>query len=317
MNEAVYWLALQQKYWLLPAEKIVQAIREFGSMEGFWKANKEDLLKLGLDNIKIKKLTEYKSRIDLSLFEKQLDELRLKDIEVICYTGKEYPLILKNIGLHAPRLLFHKGVLLNFSDCVAVGGGRNCSENGLTAAYSISRTIAENGHTIVSGLATGVDTEAHKAAIDAKGKTVAVLPWIDPIYPPENSGLSKKIEAQGAILSECYKKPIANVKWRFIERNKIICGLSRFVVVIEPRDKGGSYNLAMRAFSQHKKVFILEPEESNEQVLKGYKSLLRKGAISIKSYKDLLAAPEKTEPGSKSSFYQSSLTSSEKVNNSW
>lgn len=312
MEETVYWLALQQKYWLIPAEKIAQALKELGSMEKFWKADDEYLLKLGLNNDMIKKFNAYKSSSDLGFFEKQFDELFQKKVRIIRYTDKEYPHTLKSLGLRAPRLLFHRGTLLNFSNCVAIGGRRICSENGRRIAYNISKKLSENGYTIVSGLAIGIDTEAHKGALDARGKTLAVLAWLDPIYPPENLDLSKKIEKQGAVLSECYKKPVTNLKWRFVERNKIISGLSRFVIVIETSDKGGSTNLAAYALLQRKKVFVLKPEENNEQALRGYKLLLRKGAISIKSYEDLLSLLDKDKIESKS-FYQSSLTAFEET----
>jgi len=137
MEEAVYWLALQQKYWLIPAEKISQAITELGSMEKFWMADEDYLLKLGLSNNSIKKFKEYRSNINLGFFEKQFDELLKSGVRFIRCTDKEYPPQLKSLGLRAPRLLFHKGSLLDFSNCVAIGGRRNCSENGRRIAYDI------------------------------------------------------------------------------------------------------------------------------------------------------------------------------------
>jgi len=96
-----------------------------------------------------------------------------------------------------------------------------------------------------------------------------------------------------------------------VERNKIISGLSRFAIVIETSDKGGSLNLAEYALLQRKKAFVLKPKEDDEQALRGYKLLLRKGAISINSYEDLLSSLGKNKIESKS-FLQSSLTAFEK-----
>jgi len=288
MKEMVYWLALQQKYWLIPAEKIAQGIEELGSIERLWKTNESYLLKLGLSNSAVKRFVEYRNNVNIDIFEKQLDELYQKKMRLVRYTDKEYPPILKSIGLHAPRILFHRGMLLDFSSCIAIGGNRNCSEHGRRVAYDISRKLADNGYTVVSGLAVGIDTEAHKGALEAGGKTIAVLAWMDPIYPPENLSLSRKIEEHGAILSECYRKPNANLKWRFVERNKIVSGIAECVVIIETSEKGGTAQLARRALSQRKRVFVLEPKEDNEQALKGYKFFLGKGATSIKSCEELL-----------------------------
>jgi DNA processing protein len=312
MEDIIYWLALQQKYWLVPARKIAQAIEELGSMEKFWKADTTYLLKLGLKNDAIKKFEGYKSNIDLIFFEKQFNELWGKKVRIICYTDKEYPFTLKEIGLYAPRILFHKGTLLDFKNCVAIGGTRNCSEHGRRAAYDISGKLAENGYTIVSGLAAGIDTEVHKGALDARGKTIAVLAWMNPVYPPENLNLSEEIEQQGAILSECYEKPNANLKWRFVERNKIISGISKWVVVIETSDKGGTVQMVKHALSQKKEVFMLEPDEKNDQALKGYKLLLSKGVTSIKSAEELLELikgenQSKFKKNRPKSSYQSSI----------
>jgi len=318
MEELVYWLALQEKYWLIPPEKIAQALHELGSMEKFWNADNSYLLKLGLSERAIEKFSEYKNNIQMDYFGRQLEELHRRQIKLISYVDKEYPSSLKNIRwpprLRAPRALFHKGSLLDFNDCVAIGGTRRCSDYGRKAAYDISGRLAENGYTVVSGLATGVDTEAHKGALEARRKTVAVLAWMDPVYPPENLDLSKQIADQGAVLSECYQRPKSSIKWRFVERNKIISGISKCVIVIETGEEGGTIQLAKIARSQGRKIFVLEPKEDNERAKRGYKLLLAKGAAPIKSYKDVLdfLKDENFQSSFKgkkaNSFYQSPLT---------
>lgn len=317
MKELAYWLALQQKYWLIPAEKIEQALQKLGSMEKFWDADDSSLLKLGLNDKDVMKLSEYKKSIQINYFESQLEELGRKEIKFIRYIDKEYPHSLKRIP-HAPRGLFHKGSLLDFSNCVTIGGTRKCSEYGRKKAFDISRKLAENGYTIVSGLAIGIDTEAHKGALYAGGKTVAILAWMEPIYPPDNINLSRQITEQGVILSECYRKPYNNIKWRFVERNKIISGISKCVVVMETGEEGGTIQLAKFAYSQGREVFVLEPKKENESLEKGYKLLLRMGANPIKSDKDVLdfLKGETTQLSSESKktdlLYQSSLTTSTK-----
>lgn len=309
MREEVYWLALQQKYWLIPAYKLDEAIKKLGSIEKLWEADEEQLAKLGLSSRTIRKFIEYRNQTDLYHFEKLYDEILRNGVMLIRCTDKEYPSKLKNIGLHAPRLLFYRGSDLNFNNCVAIGGRRSCSENGRKQAYNISRKLAENGYTIVSGLAIGVDTEAHKGALDAGGKTIAVLAWLDPIYPPVNLELARRIEKQGAILSECYKKPPKNLKWRFVERNKLISGLSDYVIIVEGRAKGGSLSLAQKALSQGKDVFILKPETSDKEIHEDCKSLVKKledkDKPKLVEYEELLEFFTRHKP---KTSYQASLT---------
>ncbi len=292
MKDEVYWLAIQQKYWLIPPETIEKTLQELGSMEKFWNTSDSYLSKLGLRDETIKKFSEYKKSIRMDYFERQLEELHRNNIRLIRYIDKDYPASLKSIHwpprLRPPRVLFQKGSLLDFSSCVAMGGTRSCSDNARREAFNVSEKLAENGYTIVSGLATGVDTEAHKGALEAGGKTVAVLAWMEPVYPPDNITLSEQISRQGAILSECYRRPQSSFKWRFVERNKIISGISKCVIAIETGEKGGTIQLANIALRQGRRVFALEPKGEDEGVKRGYELLLDMGAIPTKSYKEIV-----------------------------
>lgn len=310
MEELIYWLALQEKYWIISPEEIEWALKNLGSMESVWNAQERDLIKLGLRKKSVKSFCEYKKTIDLKLFERRLEETRQKGIRLVPYTDNRYPILLKNArwskSLKAPRSLFHKGSLLEFDNCIAVAGTRQCSDYGLKNAYTISRKLAQDGYIVVSGLALGVDTEAHKGALDAKGETIAVLAWMDPIYPGENIELSREIQSHGCLLSECYRKPRKNIKWRFVERNKIISGVSKLVVIIETGEKGGTIQLATMALGQGRKVLVLQPLKENNRARKGYETLLGMGAISFRSYDDLsnsVMKEQKTE-----SKYQSLIS---------
>jgi len=323
MEDLVYWLALQERHWLLPAEKVAQAFYEYGTLEKLWAASNSDLLRLGLSDHTISAFFKYKNKVRLQDFEKQLEDFRRLGVRLIRYTDKEYPSRLKDLTKTMegpPLLIFHRGALLDFSNAVAIVGTRVCSHYGHMMARRLSRDLAKKGYTIVSGLARGVDTEAHCGALEAPhGKTVAVLAWMGSIYPPENVELTKDIEKRGAILSERYQKPFNKFSkfapGKFVERNRITSGISRCVIAIESDEKGGTVHQVDLAISQGRTVFALKPQSSNERAMRGYKLFLSQGAISIKSSKEVLRflEREKTERTPKErkldSFSQYSLTS--------
>jgi len=136
----------------------------------------------------------------------------------------------------------------------------------------------------------------HEGALCAEGKTIAVLPWMEPIYPPENIQLSNQIIEQGCLISECYRRQGKNLKWRFIERNKIISGISKCVVIMETGATGGSIHLAEIAFKQKQKIFVFAPQDGGKSAMEGYRLLLKKYlAKPIKSHEDLSAQLERVK----------------------
>lgn len=296
MEDLVYWLALQEKHWLLPAEKVAQAYHEYGTLEKLWDASNLDLLRLGFSDYTASSFIRYRNKISLQDFEKQLESFRTSGIKLIRYVEKEYPSQLKDLTKTAegpPLVLFHRGTLLDFGKAVAIVGTRVCSHYGHMMARRLSKDIAKKGYTIVSGLARGVDTEAHCGALEAPhGKTIAVLAWMYPIYPQENSELVKDIEKRGAVLSERYQKPFSKftrlAPGKFVERNRITSGISRCVITIESDEEGGTVHQVDLALSQGRKVFALKPQRGNERAARGYNLFLKKGAASMKSSKEVL-----------------------------
>jgi len=295
-SEIVYWLALQEKHWLIPASKIKQIFNKFHSLEQLWKADARYLYDLGLSEMSISRFLKYRNSVRFEYYERLVGVLEKSKVRVLRYVDKEYPATLKDLGKTfegPPLVLFHKGSLVNFNDCVAIVGTRECSHYGHMMARKLGRTIARSGYTVVSGLARGVDTEVHCGALEApRGRTIAVLAWMDPIYPPENVELARDIMARGALLSERFFKPSSKFKkltpGKFVERNRITSGLSRCIVAVESGKEGGTVHQVRIALSQGRKVFAVKPKSSNKRAKEGYKLFLDMGATSISSAKSVL-----------------------------
>jgi len=295
-SDLVYWLALQEKYWLIPPTKVEQVFNQLGSLEALWKADASYLYNLGLSETSVSSFLKYRNSVRLEDYERLAGDLARNKVRILRYLDKHYPTALKDLGksLNGPPLvLLHKGSLGDFSDCVAIVGTRVCSHYGHVMARQLGKAIARSGYTVVSGLARGTDTEAHCGALEApRGKTIAVLAWIDPIYPSENFELAKDIMARGALLSERYFEPRSKfakiTPGRFVERNRITSGLSRCVIAVESGKKGGTIHQVNIALSQGRKVFVVKPKSGNQRAKEGYKIFLDMGATPISSAKPVL-----------------------------
>ena len=199
----------------------------------------------------------------------------------------DYPQTLKEIP-DPPPILYVRGEILP-QDQLAVGivGSRRCSHYGIKHAEILARGLAQRGITVISGLAKGIDAAAHKAALNAGGRTIAVMATgVDNIYPPENKSLADEILQHGAILSE---SPLSRpVRPEFFpQRNRIISGLSLGVIVIEATQTSGSLHTARHAYEQGREVFAL-PGPVDRRESEGCLALLRDGAILIRNADDVL-----------------------------
>jgi DNA processing protein len=204
--------------------------------------------------------------------------------------SKEYPKKLAHIH-NPPEVLYCRGniKLLN-SECVAIVGTRKLTSYGKEAAHNISRQLAENGFTVVSGLAMGIDAVAHNASLDANGYTIAVLGsgvTDETIYPQINMKLAQNIlKNNGLIISE-YPAGTPGLKYHFPERNRIISGLSRGTVVIEADEKSGSLITARLALEQNRDVFAVPGSIFSKRSV-GPNKLIQKGAKAIMSAQDII-----------------------------
>ena len=201
------------------------------------------------------------------------------------------PSLLRSI--HDPPVgLFVRGAAtfdLLAGPAVAVVGARACSGYGATVARSVARELAAAGLVVVSGLARGVDGEAHRGALDAGGTTIAVLGCgIDRDYPAAHGDLARRIAESGLIVSE-YAPGVEPAPWRFPARNRIVAGLCAATVVVEARERSGALITADLALEEGREVFAV-PGEITSALSAGTNGLLKLGATPLTSAADVLAS---------------------------
>lgn len=203
--------------------------------------------------------------------------------------SKYYPERLRNIN-DPPKEIYCLGnlELLNYKTNIAIIGSRNCSLYGERAAKDFAFNLAKEDICIVSGLARGIDSFSHIGALNAKGKTIAVLgSGLDNIYPKENIKLVEEIiKNDGLVISE-YPLGTKPLKYHFPARNRIISGLSESVLVVEARRNSGTNITVDFALEQGKDVFVI-PGNIYSKTSDGTNFLITEGAIPVLSYKDIL-----------------------------
>lgn len=213
----------------------------------------------------------------------------LDTIKKISLQSKNYPAILKEIHDH-PKELYMRGEIIE-QDKTAIGivGTRKYSQYGKQVTLDIAGELARIGITVVSGLAKGIDTFAHQAALENQGRTIAVLGGgIDKksFYPSSNYHLGEKISQHGAVISE-YPPGTRGTQFTFPQRNRIISGLSLGVVVIEAPEKSGALITAALALEQNREVFAV-PGSIYEKNSQGTNQLIKLGAKPVACIEDIL-----------------------------
>ncbi len=214
-----------------------------------------------------------------------------EEIKEIKADEKDFPVCFKNIK-NPPPQIFYKGnifVLTKPKKIIAIVGTRKASFQGKRFAYSFAREFARRGLVVVSGMAKGIDTEAHKGALEEGGKTIGILgTGLDnkTIYPKDNLKLSVKIAKNGALVSE-YPAGTRGTKFTFPERNRLIAASSEAIVIIESPQKSGALITANYGLKQNKKVFAIPGAPYNKN-FRGNNSLIKKGAFLAESPQDIL-----------------------------
>ncbi len=213
----------------------------------------------------------------------------MENIQKITKDDKNYPKLLKEIK-NPPEVIYYKGKFLSHESCFAIVGTRRCSSYGKRIALEFSQNLSLAGFTIVSGLAPGIDTFAHKAVIEQRKRTIAVLgTGLDEksIYPKENIGLARKIiELGGCLISE-YPPGTKGSRFTFPKRNRIISGLCTGVLIVEAKRKSGALITANYAFSQERKVFAVPGSIFNKNS-EGCHLLIKQGAKIASGPEDIL-----------------------------
>jgi DNA processing protein len=279
-----YWLALRRVHGAGPRTCRL-LLERFGSAEQIFKATEEEITTAGIGRNVARAIAGFN---DFAPLEKELCELPRLGARLVRWTDADYPPNLKQIA-DPPPFLMARGLLeANDTACVAVVGARAASEAGLRMAQRLGFELAAHGFVVVSGLARGIDGAAHRGALEAGGRTIAVLGCgIDVAYPPEHRGLADTIvERRGAILSEL---PLgtAPLPENFPSRNRILSGLALGVVIVEAAEKSGSLITARMALEQDRQVFAV-PGSPLSGKTRGSNRLLREGAVLVECVEDVI-----------------------------
>ncbi|MDK2798592.1 MAG: processing protein [Clostridiales bacterium] len=283
MDKLKYWLWLTNLSGI-GSIKITKALKVFESPEQIWNATKLDLK--CADMLSEQDIYSYTNK-SLDKAEKILSDLEKLGIEAITFKDPRYPQELKNI-YDPPYVLYVKGNLPPCDAiCISIVGSRKASLYGQNVAEKLSYQLAEKGITVVSGMARGIDTSAHKGALKAGKKTIAVLGCgVDIVYPKENTKLMEYIINNGAVISEfppgTYPKP-----GNFPARNRIISGLAYGTVVVEAGERSGSLITADFALEQGRDVFAVPGNIDNYNSI-GTNNLIKQGAKMVTCVEDVL-----------------------------
>ncbi len=279
-----YWLALRRVHGAGPRTCRL-LLERFGSAEQIFKAAEEEIIAAGVGRNVARAITGFN---EFAPLEKELCELPRLGARLVRWTDANYPPNLKQIADPPPYLIARGLLEPNDAACVAVVGARAASEAGLRMAQRLGFELAAHGFVVVSGLARGIDGAAHRGALEAGGRTVAVLGCgIDVAYPPEHRGLADTIiERRGAILSEL---PLgsAPLPENFPSRNRILSGLSLGVVIVEAAERSGSLITARMALEQNRQVFAV-PGSPLSGKTRGSNRLLKDGAVLVECVEDVI-----------------------------
>lgn len=216
---------------------------------------------------------------------KEFEKLEKENIHLLLDDEEKYPLPLKESPL-PPLGLYYKGTLPNWENALAIIGTRKATEEGKTLARTFAKELSSTCP-IVSGLALGIDAMAHQGALDGEGVTVAVFAnGLDQIYPSSHTHLAEKIIRQnGALISE-YPLGSPPLPYRFLERNRIVSGVSRGVLIIEAPTRSGTIATARFALEGNRDVFVI-PGPVHHPNFTGSHELIKKGASLVTTAEDI------------------------------
>ncbi len=279
------------KYWVgfslisgIGRVKFGQLESYFKNLENAWKATAAELRQAGLDSGTIRAITSWRPKISLEVEMEKLDQYGVK---VFTLHDPEYPARLKEIYDYPPVIYVRGSLLPDDEWCLAVVGTRRATVYGRQVTEEIVTDLARSRITIVSGLAKGIDSVAHRAALEAGGRSIAIFACgLDTVYPGENAELARRIMQQGALISE-YPLGIRPRSDNFPRRNRIMSGLSLGVLVVEAGENSGAIITAHLALEQNREVFAI-PGSILSPASQGTNHLIQEGAKLVRNYTDIL-----------------------------
>ena len=298
-----YWVGLNMIPGITP-KRFHVLLSNFPDLKSAWNASKERIESLpGFDEDAAEKLIGWRRG---GALDNEMEEIGKANLNIITLGDERYPEPLRPLEF-PPPVLYEKGEYLAQDGlALAVVGTRKCSEYGRQMAERLATQLTQAGFTIISGMAKGIDSCAHHAALAAGGRTVAIMgTGLNNIYPEENVKLAADIEQNGAVLSE-FRLDQNPTRWSFPRRNRIISGLCRGTLVVEAPAKSGALITARCALQQGREVFAV-PGDARRETLRGNHGLIKDGAKLVEEiddvveeFKDLQAALPLDEEDEKS-----------------
>ena len=284
MDEALlFWIAVTriEGLGIRGAHKVIE---HFGSPQAAYMASLTELESCG---VPARVAQAIFAQAGLKDAERVVQEVAKADCQLLAFDNEDYPPLLKQIP-DAPLLLYVRGDVKVLSQhAVAMVGSRRPSAYGSSVAHRLAHDLAKRQLVLVSGLARGIDSAAHRGALEANGKTVAVLgSGLDVIYPRENKGLAGQIAKSGAVISE-FPLGTGPTPENFPIRNRIISGLSLGVVVVEAAEYSGSLITARLAVDQNREVFAVPGNITSAQSF-GPNHLIKQGAKLVDQWMDVV-----------------------------
>lgn len=270
---------------MLGPRRISDITRAFKNMEDFLEADREELMQItGISGRLCEHIQKYRGRVDPAA---EIAKAKRIGAKIITVSDKDYPELLKQI-YDPPPVLYGLGDISTLKyNAVAIVGTRKASAYGKNVAENFARELASAEINVVSGMARGIDSYAHKGAVDAGGPTTAVLGCgIDIVYPPENLNLMKKIMNFGCVVTS-FPFGMRPLSSNFPARNRIISGISLGTLVVEAAQKSGSLITADFALEQGREVFAV-PGSIMSPYSRGTHKLIKQGAKLVEDVGDIL-----------------------------
>ncbi len=269
----------------LGPKRIASIVEHFGSA---WRARRATAMEWSkVPYVSERQAAQYLRDLEAIDIEAELKRAAEHNVSLLFPSDPGFLGILKSIA-DPPQVLYVRGGLLpEDSSAIGIVGSRHCTKYGKTIAERLAYDLARAGYTIVSGLARGIDGAAHKGALQAGGRTIAVLAGgLSSIYPPEHKDLAKEVQSAGALITESnmLMEPVRDV---FPARNRIISGLCHGVVIVEATQNSGALITARHATAQKRFVFAV-PGPVDSSASAGPLHLIREGATLIRDAKDIL-----------------------------
>lgn len=283
MSERLYWLGFSLVPEIGP-KRLSHLLNRFGDLASAWMADETRLALAGLDKQPLANLLRVRRQLDLDAEWRKVENAGARVVTLI---DDDYPALLKTVP-DAPAVLYVRGTLTGGDHlALSIVGTRRATSYGRDAAYHFAKHLSQQGVTIISGLAHGVDTAAHRGALDGGGRTLAVLGCgIDRIYPADNDRLAADIVRSGALVTE-FPLGTAPEAYNFPRRNRIISGLSLGVLVVEAPEKSGALITTTTAAEQGREVFAV-PGNIFNPMCGGTNRLIQDGAKLVMTVEDIL-----------------------------